>query len=384
MPDAFGRVRRQSQVQRALVNAFENPRLGKLNWKPFELDAQEWEQHELIGSGMECEVYEGTLLSHRDKAAVDCCIKFPYMTGNDAIQQVLQETAILLRAQQQIADDHVGKHHIVELIGFCFKLPTVAVLLGLCSGGDLAHVLADISSNSQNLPIMENESSTDGMQMQMGSFDTQAYPGKSMLSKGYSLLYRLEWAIQVAKGMAALHSVRIAHMDLKVENVLLSEDGCACVTDFGCSIVKCDNSTLQLHPANVGTPSFMAPEVHIPEQAVNAKEGNLQYDPLQADLFSFGFILYQCITLNREPDSRSRIEDTTFLASTPITVSNEELDSVWFDGCAELKQPLRALLKKCWHEVASERGTFSQVVISLEGMIRDRRKSIITDPLISH
>jgi serine/threonine protein kinase len=73
-----------------------------------------------------------------------------------------------------------------------------------------------------------------------------------------------------AEGLAAAHEADIIHRDVKPENVLVTRDGRAVVTDFGLARVEVpldpDASTLPLEPrltvtgAVAGTPAYLAPE----------------------------------------------------------------------------------------------------------------------------
>ncbi|KAG1330513.1 mitogen-activated protein kinase kinase kinase 18 [Cocos nucifera] len=72
------------------------------------------------------------------------------------------------------------------------------------------------------------------------------------------------YSYQILLGLAYLHSSRIAHCDVKGQNVLIGSDGRAMIADLGCARWVAgdedgsdDDDGLQLR----GTPMFMAPEV---------------------------------------------------------------------------------------------------------------------------
>ena len=76
-----------------------------------------------------------------------------------------------------------------------------------------------------------------------------------------------------------MHSYQICHRDLKLENVMVTEQGRVHLIDFGFS-VQCDKNDKMV--ISCGTPAFMAPEV-VKKQP---------YSGFQADIWALGIILY--------------------------------------------------------------------------------------------
>jgi serine/threonine protein kinase len=86
------------------------------------------------------------------------------------------------------------------------------------------------------------------------------------------------FAHQMLDAMEYMHSNRVAHRDLKLENILVDDNLNLKVADFGFACYK-NIDTLKSYR---GTFTYMAPEI---------KEGK-QYSGKQVDLFSFGVILF--------------------------------------------------------------------------------------------
>lgn len=82
-----------------------------------------------------------------------------------------------------------------------------------------------------------------------------------------------------------LHNQHIVHMDIKPENVLISQQMDAVVTDFGFS--KQLESRSQLISDKKGTPYYAALEI---------RNGN--YSPYKADIWSLGILFYMMIELD--------------------------------------------------------------------------------------
>ena len=91
---------------------------------------------------------------------------------------------------------------------------------------------------------------------------------------------------QVCQGLHRAHKQNLIHRDVKPDNVLVTPDGVAKLTDLG--LVKDIEGELNLTRTGrgLGTPHFMAPE-----QFRNAKDANVR-----CDVYSLGATLYMMVT----------------------------------------------------------------------------------------
>jgi len=91
-------------------------------------------------------------------------------------------------------------------------------------------------------------------------------------------------ALQLLRGLNALHGVGILHRDLKPDNILVRADGNFKITDFSLAALR-DAPKLTHHEAIVGTPAYMSPE-----QAAGGTPDE------RSDLFSLGAVLWEAAT----------------------------------------------------------------------------------------
>lgn len=138
----------------------------------------------------------------------------------------------------------------------------------------------------------------------------------------------LDYAMQIAHGLAAAHEKGIIHRDLKPENLFVTKDGRLKILDFGLAKLTQREAPASTSIATVshgteagivmGTAGYMSPE-QVRGSAVDAR----------SDIFSFGAILYEMLSGKRAfhgetpADTMSSIlkEDPPELSETNRNVS---------------------------------------------------------------
>ncbi|KAI9794414.1 MAG: serine/threonine protein kinase [Peltula sp. TS41687] len=129
--------------------------------------------------------------------------------------------------------------------------------------------------------------------------------------------------LQIFAGVTYLHSVGLAHRDLKLDNVVVNENGVMKIIDFGSATVfryPFENDTV-LAQGIVGSDPYLAPEVY----------DHNKYDPQPVDIWSLA-IIYCCITLRRFPWKQPRMSDNAFkLFASPPDSPGELLPNIISD-----------------------------------------------------
>ena len=140
-------------------------------------------------------------------------------------------------------------------------------------------------------------------------YDVGTYEGApyvvSELLEGESLRSRLrggptsgrkaiDYALQIADGLAAAHDKGIVHRDLKPDNVFVTSEGRVKILDFGLAKLTQSADVAAPHPAPLtetgagtvlGTAGYMSPE-QVRGETVDHR----------SDIFSFGAVLYEMVT----------------------------------------------------------------------------------------
>jgi len=145
-------------------------------------------------------------------------------------------------------------------------------------------------------------------------------------------------AIQMAKGLDAIHRAGVVHRDLKASNVMLDINGDVRLMDFG--IAKQIGAEASVGATAVGsiigTPEYMSPE-----------QGRGETIDYRSDLYSLGIVIYELFT-----------GDVPFRGDTPIaTIFKTIQDPLDLEGprAQGIPAQLRPVLMKALAKSADER-----------------------------
>jgi serine/threonine protein kinase len=143
----------------------------------------------------------------------------------------------------------------------------------------------------------------------------------------------LDYATQVAEGIAEAHTVGIVHRNLKPENLLVADDDLVKILDFGLAQLTADSIDSQ---AETSINGYLSPE--------QAAGGEVEY---RSDQFSFGTLLYEMAT-GKEAFRRETAKQTRAAIleaePEPITGLNPEVPS-----------ELTAVVERCLAKQPGER-----------------------------
>ncbi|HEY2398683.1 MAG TPA: protein kinase [Solirubrobacteraceae bacterium] len=94
----------------------------------------------------------------------------------------------------------------------------------------------------------------------------------------------LAYAIEIARALGAAHERQIVHRDVKPQNVLISVEGGAKITDFGIARTLTEEG-LTMDGRVLGTTDYVSPEQALGQSVTG-----------QSDIYSLGIVLYEMLT----------------------------------------------------------------------------------------
>jgi serine/threonine protein kinase len=159
--------------------------------------------------------------------------------------------------------------------------------------------------------------------------------------KALPLRKAIDYALQIAHGLAAAHEKDIVHRDLKPENLFVTRDGRVKILDFGLaklqpkpgSVADTQSPTqiLSTEPGLVlGTVGYMSPE-QVRGQSADHR----------SDIFAFGAIVYEMISGERAFQGKSAAETSPWMGDSS-SMQTSFLKHNWICGycrCSAIGSP---------------------------------------------
>jgi eukaryotic-like serine/threonine-protein kinase len=153
---------------------------------------------------------------------------------------------------------------------------------------------------------------------------------RSRLSVGaLSTRKALDYAIQIARGLAAAHEKGIVHRDLKPENLFVTKDGRMKILDFGLAKLK------QTEPGSEGETNFPTGSLGTEPGVVLGTMGYMSPEQVRgkpadsrSDIFAFGAILYEMLAGQRAFQGETAADTiTSILSKEPpdLSVTNKDV-----------------------------------------------------------
>ncbi|KAJ7954132.1 Receptor-like protein kinase [Quillaja saponaria] len=273
-----------------------------------------------LGQGGYGSVYKGTLCD-------GCPIAVKVLNeskGNG--EEFINEVASISRTS------HVN---VVTLLGFCFEGSKRALVYEFMANGSLEKFIYEENPSSTNREL---------------ACDT--------LNK---------IAVGVAKGLEYLHrgcNTRILHLDIKPHNILLDEDFCPKISDFGLSKICPRKESIVSMLGARGTAGYIAPEVF------SRNFGGVSH---KSDVYSYGMMVLEMVggrkNINVEADCTSEIYFPSWIYKRLELNEELALRNISMEGDEEMMRKMIIVGIWCIQTHPSNRPAIGEVVEMLEGSL---------------
>ncbi|XP_076927259.1 G-type lectin S-receptor-like serine/threonine-protein kinase LECRK3 [Bidens hawaiensis] len=250
-----------------------------------------------------------------------------------AVKKLKEELAQEGEREFQTEVKVIGRTHhrnLTRLLGYCCEGPQRLLVFEYMTQGSLADIL-------------------------FGPKESKPKP---------SWIERIRMAVDIAHGILYLHEEcdnPIIHCDIKPQNILMDEYGCAKISDFGLAKLL-EHDQTKTSTLIRGTRGYVAPEWHKGQQIT-----------VKVDVYSFGIVLFNILCCRRNvdnslPDGEAILEDWVY----ECYEADEVLKLVDYDDDVEKKR-LEQMIKIglwCVQEEPSLRPSMKRVVLMLEGTVK--------------
>ncbi|CAN6709467.1 unnamed protein product [Malus baccata var. baccata] len=289
-----------------------------LNLSYRELQIRTWNFSQLLGTGGFGSVYKGSL-------------------ADGTLVAVKKLERVLPHGEKEFITEvnTIGSMHHMNLVRLC----------GYCS------------ESSQRLLVYEF--------MKNGSLDKWIFGSHYSRDKVLDWQSRFDIAVGTAQGIAYFHEQcrdRIIHCDIKPENILLDENFCPKVSDFGLAKMM-GREHSQVVTMVRGTRGYLAPE-WVSNRPITVK----------ADVYSYGMLLLEIVGGRRNLEMSFDADDFFYpgwafkemTSGNPMKVADRRLE-----GAVEEEELVRALKVAFWciQDEIFMRPTMGEVVRMLEGSV---------------
>ncbi|KAL1355526.1 hypothetical protein HN51_007566 [Arachis hypogaea] len=301
----------------------------------WEIDLAKLDLRYAVAHGAYGTVYRGTYDSQ------DVAVKV-LDWGEDGVATAAETAALRASFRQEVAVWHKLDH------------PNVTKFVGASMGTSNLKIPPKNPSSFDNNPPPPSRACCVIVEFLPGGTLKQYLIKNRRRKLAYKIVVQL--ALDLARGLSYLHSMRIVHRDVKTENMLLDTSRKLKIADFGVARVEALNPSDMT--GETGTLGYMAPEV------LDGKPYNRR-----CDVYSFGICLWEIYCCDMPYPNLSFAD-----ISSAVVRQNLRPD---IPRCCP--SGMANIMKRCWDANPNKRPEMKDVVTMLEALDTSRGGGMIPE-----
>ncbi|KAL1316968.1 hypothetical protein HN51_069083 [Arachis hypogaea] len=262
--------------------------------------------------------------------------------GEDGVATAAETAALRASFRQEVAVWHKLDH------------PNVTKFVGASMGTSNLKIPPKNPSSFDNNPPPPSRACCVIVEFLPGGTLKQYLIKNRRRKLAYKIVVQL--ALDLARGLSYLHSMRIVHRDVKTENMLLDTSRKLKIADFGVARVEALNPSDMT--GETGTLGYMAPEV------LDGKPYNRR-----CDVYSFGICLWEIYCCDMPYPNLSFAD-----ISSAVVRQNLRPD---IPRCCP--SGMANIMKRCWDANPNKRPEMKDVVTMLEALDTSRGGGMIPE-----
>ncbi|XP_065209289.1 plexin-A4-like [Planococcus citri] len=262
-------------------------------------------------------------------------------------QDIVTTVAVKMLKKKHTDVDMVNLVKEMELMKLIGRHDNVLGLLGCCTQDGPLLIITEYSPHGNLLDFLRNHNR---------DLSTAQEPTSIDLSETVLITF----ALQVAKGMEYLASIKCIHRDLAARNVLVFDDYVVKIADFGLARDIRHEYYYRQKTTGRFPVKWMAPE----------SLKHCRYT-IQSDVWSYGVLLWEIMTFGTVPylaydDAEKLVKDIKagYRMNKP-------------DDCPEM---LYCLMRKCWNYLPKDRPDFTTIIRELHAIILAAENVVMEQP----
>ncbi|KAM6986254.1 angiopoietin-1 receptor [Aplochiton taeniatus] len=282
-------------------------------------------------------------------------IKFQDVIGEGNFGQVLKarikkdglrmDAAIKRMKEYASKDDHRDFAGELEVLCKLGQHPNIINLLGACEHRGYLYLAIEYAPHGNLLDFLRKSRVLE---------TDPAFAIANGTASTLSSQQLLHFAADVARGMDYLSQKQFIHRDLAARNILVGENYTAKIADFGLS-----------RGQEVYVKKTMG---RLPVRWMAIESLNYSVYTSNSDVWSYGVLLWEIVSLGGTP----------YCGLTCAELYEKLPQSYRLEKPLNCDDEVYDLMRQCWREKPYERPSFSQIMVSLNRMLEERKTYVNT------